>query len=66
MLYGERARLERDMRGLAQAVKDDPAIEAVIKARVKELGLGQGADGVSPSRQIVREIRRDRDRDLER
>jgi hypothetical protein len=65
MLYGDRARLDRDMRQVVQAVRDDPEVEHILTERARDRGMD--LKGRSISQEMERQIRqRDRDRDIER
>jgi Ti-type conjugative transfer relaxase TraA len=63
MLYGDRARLDRDMRQVVQAVRADPEVERILTERARDRGMD--LKGRSISQEMERQIRQ-RDRDLER
>ncbi len=69
MLYGDRARLDRDMRQVVQAVRDDPEVERILNERARNQGMDLKGRTISQEmeRQIGRRDReRNRDRGLER
>ncbi|MFT4089819.1 MAG: Ti-type conjugative transfer relaxase TraA [Asticcacaulis sp.] len=65
--FGDRARIEADMRQIARAVREDPAVERVLMQRAK--GQGMDLKGRTVSQEMERQIRqhsRDRGRNKER
>ena len=65
MLYGDRARLDRDMRQVVRAVRDDPDVERILTERAR--GQGMDLKGRTISQEMERQIgRRDKDRDRDR
>jgi Ti-type conjugative transfer relaxase TraA len=65
MLYGDRARLDRDMRQVVQAVRDDPEVERILNERARSQGID--LKGRTISQEMERQIgRRDKDRDRDR
>ena len=65
MLYGDRARLDRDMRQIVQAVRDDPEVERILNKRARNQGMD--LKGGTISQEMERQIgRRDKDRDRDK
>ena len=62
--YGDRLRIEREMKGLVQRVRDNPEVERVLARSAK----AQGGDmkGRTFAQEMVRIADRGRDKDLER
>jgi hypothetical protein len=65
MLYGDRARLDRDKRQVVQAIRDDPEVERILTERARDRGMD--LKGRTISQEMERQIgQRDKDRDRDR
>jgi hypothetical protein len=71
--HGEaRAKIEERMKALAGAIKRDPQVESIMRARSRELGVERGSrlerviEERNVERAINRSVTRERDRGLER
>jgi len=65
--FGDRARINRDMRQLVQDVKDDPQVEKVLADRARAQGMDlKGQTMAQVMERQISQRERDRDRGLER